>query len=332
MSLTKTLGRSDTVGYLLAIACAVAVPLVIHDPFILHLLILLGIFAIAGVGLNYVLSMGVFSVCHAAFLGIGAYTSALLVLRAGFSFWIAIIMAGLISSIIGYIIGRITLRVKGLYFAVITFAFGEIVRMLFTHLKSIFGGATGIQDIPPPDTLGLATSVINFEQKELFYLLVLAVMLICLLLSHRLFRSQYSLVFKAIHGKDNLAESLGIDIIQQKIWVFTFGCLLAGISGSLFAHYMSYIGPHSFGFARSVDFFIIVVVGGKGTVLGPVLGSIFFFILPELLRTLKDYQMLFFAGTLILVIFFAPRGLMGTLEHWISLKSSRKGSLSYSEL
>ncbi len=293
-------------------------PLIVRDQYYQHLMVLTGLSVIATISLNLVLTTGQLSIAQAAFLGIGAYTSTLLVLRIGVSFWLALPMAGLAAGVVGVLIGLPTLKMRGVYFAIATFAFGELVRMVFTNWISLFGGVGGILNIPAPNPIPFAGGAIHFQTKASFYYLVLAAMLLSILINYRLLHSRIGRAFQAIEQAEALAEQSGIPVMKYKILAFFISSFLTGLAGSLYAHYTYYIAPGFFSFWESVHYILMAVVGGVGTIGGPIIGAVFLTFLTEVFRATREYEMVIYALALILVILFLPKGLMGLLQSFLN--------------
>jgi len=282
------------------------------DPYRLHILILTMLHIILALGLSFVMNTAQVPLCQAAFVGIGAYTSTLLVMRLNFSFWLSLPLAGLVTAICGILIGLPTLRIKGIYFAMATFAFGEIVRLIFIGWVSLFGGANGISSIPPPNPIEIPLlGTVKFQTKVPYYYFTLVVLIICLTVIQRLTQSRIGRAFTAIRESELLAQSTGVDPMRYKLFAFAINSLFAGIVGSIYAHYFHFIGPQDFTFWQSVEYIVFVIVGGVETIGGPVLGSIFLTFLPEFLRVAVEFQVVIYGLALILVILFMPKGFMG---------------------
>jgi len=290
------------------------IPLIIRDQYYQHLMILTGLAIIATVSLNLVLATGQLSIAQAAFVGIGAYCSTLLVLKIGLTFWLAFPIAGAAAGGVGVLIGLPTLKMRGVYFAIATFAFGELVRMVFTNWVSLFGGVGGILNIPAPNPIPFFGGALYFQTKGSFYYLVLLVMLITILVNYRLLHSRIGMAFQAIEEAEALAEQSGIPVMKYKLLAFLISSIFTGLAGSLYAHYSHYIAPGFFSFWESVHFIIMAVIGGVGTVGGPVIGAVFLTLLPEVFRATKEYEMVIYAIALITVVLFLPKGLMGLLK------------------
>jgi branched-chain amino acid transport system permease protein len=292
--------------YLLVLVGLAAFPAFTQDPYILSILITTGIWTTSVWGVRVIMSTGQLTLGHAAYMAVGAYASTLLTMKVGLSFWLAFPLAGLISSLVALLIGYPTLRIKGVYFAIITFAFAEIVRLLIVHWPSLLGGYGGIPDVPPPSPiLG-----ISFKNRIPYYYLILAVSLFTFWVMVRIDKSRIGRVFSSIHESDTLAESIGINILGYKVTAFCIGCFFAGLSGSFYAHYFNFTSPEFFTIWQSVYCLLFVIVGGVGSVWGPLLGSFFMTLVPELLRVARELEPVFYAVILIAVMFLLPGGLV----------------------
>ena len=318
-------------GYYVIIAFMIVLPLVFGGlkagNFYLHVLIMLGIFTILASGLNLLMGFtGQTSMGHAAFFGIGAYTSALLVMKLKLSFWIALPLAGVAGAFSGLLIGYPSLRLLGIAFAMVTMAFGEIVKLIFVNLKGLTNGQDGIMDIPSPVLWG-----IDFTNKMIYAYLVMIFTLFAVFLVDRIVNSRVGKAFIAIREDEDLAASMGVGVMQYKNLSFVVSTFLAGIAGSLYAHYIRFINPGDFSIHLSVMLLAIVVIGGMGTFIGPIIGSLVYLFLPEVLRPVKDYYYLIFGIILILVMIFAPLGIIGSLKVLFEKRASRNGLEAESE-
>jgi branched-chain amino acid transport system permease protein len=281
----------------------------------MHITIISIINACLALSLNLIILTGHVSLAHGAFFGIGAYTSTLIVMRLGASFWLALPIAALIAAIVSFLLGLLTLKLKGIYFALATFAFNEICRMLFIGWVSLFGGPGGIPRIPPPPSIDLFGVVnLNFDSKFDYFYIVAVLLIITLFISVQLYKSKTRLFFIAIEEGELLTSCLGIDTMKFKIFAFMLGSIIAGIAGSTYAHYFNFISPQDFSFWTSVDALVFTVVGGVGTIAGPILGSIVLTVIPEVLRFAVEYQTLLYGLVLILALLFMPRGIMGIFQ------------------
>jgi branched-chain amino acid transport system permease protein len=313
------------------IALLFLIPVLWPDEFILNVIISTFLSIILAVSLNLIIRTGKLSLAHAAFMGIGGYTSAMTVMKLGFPFLLAFVLSGLVAMSVALLVGRLLLRLKGVYFVLVTFAFGEVVRLFFVNMINPFGGATGITNIPPPKiTIGPGLTL-TFLSKASYYYLVLVVMLMTVLVIRRLLRGSIGKAMDCTEEAEHLAECTGIDTFQCKMIAFGVGSFFAGLAGSLFAHYYRYISPESFTFWESVNPVVINVVGGMSGITGPILGSIFLVPLPEFLRGFVQYQRVFYGLVLILTLLFMPMGLSGILRRavdgWVKSIVGKKEEL-----
>jgi branched-chain amino acid transport system permease protein len=297
---------AKVVGWVIIAMLLVVGPLAHPEQFYLNVAILILVSAILALALHLVLRVGYVSLAQAAFMGIGAYTSALLTTRWQMPFAVGILCAGAFTAVAGYLLGRILFRLRGVYFVLVTFALGEVVRLCFIAWEGLFGGANGITGIPKPALFGFV-----FDTKLKFYYLALAVTVASVWFMCRVFLTHPGRAYEAINEAENLAESTGIDTTQYKVQSFTISCFFTGIAGSLTAHYLSYVSPSGFTFWQSVDLIIMNVLGGIGHLAGPIIGAILLVPLPELFRAAVEYQRALYGLTLILIVCFLPEGIAG---------------------
>jgi branched-chain amino acid transport system permease protein len=297
------------IGILVILA---AMPFITHEPYVFHIFCLIGINVILATSLNVILNIGELNLAQAAFMGIGAYASTLLVTRAGLSFWVALPLASLVTAIVSLVIGLLTLRFKGAYFLLFTFLFAELVRILLSNFGiGIFGGIPGLTNIPRPriDLDGLL--LITFDSKIEFYYLILIVTLLTILVLGRIDKSRTGMIFDAINQSESLVESIGISTMKFKILGVATGCFFAGTAGSLYAHFVGIITPSDFAVHSVLAPIAYVVVGGMGTVMGPVIGTSFLMVLSHFfLRQLGFYELLVYGIIIVAIIRFMPEGLI----------------------
>jgi branched-chain amino acid transport system permease protein len=275
--------------------------------YFLHIAIVSGFYIILAVSLNLIIGYcGQVSLGHAAFYGMGAYTSALVSLHWHFPFFCAIPAAMLVAALLGLGLGIPTLRLKDDYLAIVTLGFGIIVDIVLLNLE-VTGGPDGLARIPPPSLPGL-----NFRAKATYVILVALSVLATLGLIYRLVSSRHGRALKAIRDHEITAQVMGINTAGYKIAIFTLSAGLAGLAGSLYAHYITFINPESFGMHTSILVLTMVVLGGMGSILGSVIGALVLTILPEMLRGFADYQDLAYGGLLIVMLIWRPQGLLGT--------------------
>jgi branched-chain amino acid transport system permease protein len=243
-----------------------------------------------------------FSFGNAGFMSIGAYTSALLTLRVGLSFFPAIIGGILAAAFISFLLGSLTLRLKGDYFLITTLGFGECVRVFFNYIEPITGGAKGLSGIPKYTTLPVA----------------LISMVLAAALAWTFINSRYGRSLMAIREQELAAEAVGIDITGQKKLSFILSAGFAGWAGALYAHNLMFLSPVMFNLPRSAELTITVVIGGLGSLTGSILSSVIIILLPELFRGFANYRMLFYGLAVLFIIVLRPNGLLGYREFSIS--------------
>jgi len=317
------------------------VPLWLQDQYILHILITTGIFIIAAMSLNLLLGYtGQLSLGHVAFFGIGAYASALttlgfdvdlLGLRVVHQPWPAIagLLVGMIvAGISGYVIGRLSFKVRGAYFVIVTISFAEVTRLVALNWVELTQGPLALTNIPPY-TLGFpGLGEYTLWNKIAYYYLVVAVGLVSYLVIGRLVGSRIGRAMIALKENETLASSVGIDVTRYLVLAAVVSAAMAGAAGSLYAHYLKIIDPDIFLFIYTVTMVIMVITGGKGTLAGPIVGGIIFGFLPVILRPFAApaVQWILYGGLMIVIVFVLPQGIVPALERWIAnwASSTRK--------
>ena len=274
--------------------------------YILHLAILAGIFVILALSLNLIVGYaGQVSLGHAAFYGIGAYISTLSALNWHFPYLLAVLAAMLFTGLCGLALGLPTLRLKEDYLAIVTLGFGVIIDLVMRNME-ITGGPDGIVGIPSPVILGF-----SFRQPIPYFLLVCLGVAFTLLFTYLLVSSYHGRALRAIRDHETTAQVMGINSPAYKVAVFALAAALAGLAGSLFAHYIKHINYESFGLHSSILILCMVVLGGMGSILGSVVGAIILTFLPETLRQFQSYQDLIYGGLLVGLLVLRPQGLLG---------------------
>jgi len=287
------------------------VPLVVRGDYYLHVLIAIYYHVIYAATYRFILRTGQFHFGAHAFIGIGAYASVLLVMRLGFLFWVAMPAAGVIAAFFALLIGFPTLRLKGVYFAIITWGFGDTLRFLYIRFKEPFGGPLGIFSIPEPNPIPVPwIGSIDFSHKTHYYFLALALMVFTLYVLHRMERSRFGLIFGAIRERDQLAKAVGVNIMNYKVLAFAICSGLAAMGGSFYAHYTYYISPLDFTVLLTIYLAIYTVVGGQSRYSGAIVGTVVLMLVGEIFAGYAHYQLLLYSGFLILVLLFLPAGLV----------------------
>ena len=282
-------------------------PLMVGQPrFYLHVAIMVSIYASLAMSMNLVLRIGQLSLAHGALFGVGAYVSAILTRDYGYSFPLAFLLAGGATAVVALIMGPIFMRIKGVHFALLTLALGEIIVLCFVEFHEIFGGNNGFGQIP-----SAMTSLPLPDSRYGVYLLTTGFAVLVYLSLNALYKRELGTIAASLHQNESLVTANGLNVLRYRVAVFTLSALIAGLAGSLFAHYQGYISPDSFGFWTAVNAVIMNVLGGVGVLLGAVVGAAILVPLPELLRDLQQYQRLIYGLTLMALLLFMPQGLAG---------------------
>jgi len=310
--------RSGALAWV-AVAALVAalylLPLLIDEPYLLHIGILCGIYAIPAVGLNLMLGYtGMVSLGHMAFAGIGAYTAAVLMVDGGLSFWLALPIGVIAAGVVGALIGLPCLRLRSHYFIVVTLAFGMILFLVMNNWDSVTRGAEGFPGIPRPAPVVLGGSEIGFATLGNFYHLTLTFAVLVFALQRLLVRSDFGRTLEAVRQDETLAAVKGVNTMAYKVAVFAIGSAIAGLGGVLKVSFLRVAAPLSFELLESINIVLIVVVGGAGYLAGPALGAVLFVGLPEYLRIAQQLRLVIFGAILLAITLFAPKGLAGMAE------------------
>lgn len=302
-------------GYVLLIIIIFIVPIFIKNDYYLHVLVLCAINIILVSSLRAIATTGQISLGHAGFMGIGAYTSAILSMKFGLSTYASLLAGGLTAMVLAAIIAYPITRVRTVYFAMLTMFLGIVVTLVITQWRSMTGGTSGIINIPPLGTISILGHLsIDFSTKlpNLYFALIL--MLIVLLFLYGVDRSYIGMTFKAISQDDSLAASTGINVARYKALIFCIGCFFAGLAGSFYAHYMSVVIPGSFNIFYSIYLLIYMIVGGTKRFAGAIIGAFIFTLIPEIFRVFQEYQPFVFVAALYFVVFLLPGGLVDLPE------------------
>lgn len=293
------------------IIMAVLIPFLGVQKYYIHLIAMSLIWVILTQGLNVIQGFtGYVSIAQASFFGIGAYTSALLTLNFALPFVIAAPLGVLVSALAGVAIGYPSLKTKGHYFSIITLAFCFVIWSLMGTLKNLTGGTSGLPNIPVPESLfGL-----DFNNINVFYFMVLIFALLSILFVSRLRRSKYGRSFIVIRENEQLAQAVGISLSRYKLMAFVISAAMGGLAGVLYAHYSRFISPISFSTEYSMNAILAIIMGGSGTILGPVIGSFLLIFLPEYLRMAEEFRLIIYAIMLVLITIFMPRGITHVIE------------------
>lgn len=295
------------VWWSLCVALAIA-PLLTGNRYVLYIATMITILIPMALSINLTLRLGQLSLCQPAFMGIGAYTSALLTMNLGVASGIAILAGGILATAVAAIVGTIFLRVKGVYFILLTFAFSQIINLNFQYWVALFGGNNGLYGIPRLSFEGLIDTNVGY------YAVGLTITLISLVIMRRFEQSDCGMICSALNEDEMLCLALGSNAHAWRIAAFACSALMAGISGGVYAFYIGFISPDSFGFQLSIDLIVMNVVGGISSTAGPVLGALIIVPLLELLRDVRQYQFLVYGICLLFFMIFCRRGVIPLIE------------------
>jgi branched-chain amino acid transport system permease protein len=305
----KGIGIGALIGVVLVLPVFLA-----SEPYRLSIFIFMLLNIVYAVSMRLIMTTDQITLAHAAFAAIGGYAATLLVTKLDASFWLALPLAMIIAVLFSVVIGYPTMRLKGAYFAILTFALSEFIRFVFQTWRSLFGGAFGIVDIPAPNSISIpGLFAIDFSSRVASYYLIAVFTVLALVFMYRVEKSRYGLIFHSIKEADFLAEHSGVNILNYKVLVFTIGSTIAAMAGVFQTFYMGLITPMSFTFHQTVTYLIFVVIGGMGSFTGPIIAACIFTALPEVLKPLKEYEPIIYALVLMAGILYVPEGLMGLL-------------------
>jgi len=301
--------------YLVIVAILAVIPAVVTNLYYIQVLIFIGIYIILALSLNLLNGyVGLLSIGHAAFYGIGAYASAKLVMVVGLPFPLAMLGAGAVAGIFGYFIAKTTLRLSGIYMTLATLGFNMIFFLVLQNWMSFTNGPLGIMDIPPPSILGYV-----IETRIQYYYLIFVLVLVTIGSMHRLMSCRFGRALVGIRENELAAETMGVNTTRYKIQAFVLAAFYAGIAGSYYAHFIKYISPDSFYIYESFILLAMLAFGGQGNLIGPVVGAAVLIIIPELFRFLQEYRMLVYGGVLIIMMLVRRQGLLGGRDYSLRL-------------
>ncbi len=309
-------------AWLLVLLAAILVPLFVGE-YLTSLLVLVCIWSIMSTSLNLLFGYtGQLSLGHSAFLGAGAYAFGLLAIKLHFGFWPSFIGAAALSGLLGFLIGIPALKLRGPYFALVTLGFAAILGVVILAWVNLTGGANGMAGMPRPNPLPLPWGgELRFDSLLSMYYFVLFFLLLITFAGYRLVHSLLGMTFIAIAQDENLTETLGVDTMKRKLLSFTISAVFGGVAGALYASYNVVISPDLAHFSRGMDVLTYVIVGGAGTVAGPIIGTLMLTAIPEVLQIIPYLKTLINGMVLLLFVVFLPGGLVVGLK---TLFSKRK--------
>jgi branched-chain amino acid transport system permease protein len=301
--------------YLAIVAVIALIPLFIRNTYYIQILIFIGLYSILALSLNLLNGyVGLLSIGHAAFYGIGAYASAKLVMEVGLPFPLAMFGSGIIAGIFGYLIAKPTLRLSGIYMTLATLGFNMIFFLILQNWMSFTNGPLGIMDIPPPSIFGYV-----IESRIQYYYLIFFLLLLTIGSMHRLITCRFGRALVGIRENELAAEAMGVHTTRYKIQAFVLAAFYAGIAGSYYAHFVKYISPDSFYIYESFILLAMLAFGGQGNLIGPVVGAAILIVIPEVFRFLQEYRMLVYGSVLIIMMLVRRQGLLGGKNYSLRL-------------
>ncbi|MBW2030778.1 MAG: branched-chain amino acid ABC transporter permease [Deltaproteobacteria bacterium] len=308
------MGIGKIPGTVILIVFSACLPLVVRNPYYVHLLIMVGINAVLAMTFILMLRTGLISLAIAAFWGIGAYSSALLTLRLGLPVWLAMPAAAAVTGVVAALIGVLLVKQGGFGFIIQTLALGFIILLVFGTFK-IFGGYVGLVGIPHPEPIPIpfaGSLTFTSTSKILFFYLMLFLVLLIVLTLAAFYSGWAGRAWRAIGLSPRLAESLGIDLFRYRLLAFVIASTMAGLMGSFYAHYYGAIVPATFGPFKTIYVHVYAILGSiEFPILGPAVGSLIMTFVPEFLRVTEGIEPIFTGVLIVLLIIFLPSGLLG---------------------
>lgn len=301
-------------GWASLLAAGLGFPLLAGNDYHLTVMSTAYIFALATLGLNLIVGYtGQFNLAHAGFMAIGAYTLGILTVDYQVSFWVAFLWAGVVTALVGWPLGWISLRLKGHYFSIFTMCVGYIIFLVIEKWESLTHGTVGVIGIPSPAGF---PGVVSFDTPLSLYYLVFGFLVLGVWVMRRIANSLLGRTFVAIRNGDDLAEALGINLMRNKLTAFLISVVYAGWAGALYAGFVRFLGPDLAAVHHTFDMTMYMLVGGLGTLLGPLLGALSVPWITQYLQFLQEYRFIIFGPLLILLVIYMPHGMVGSWLAW----------------
>ncbi|GAX89789.1 branched-chain amino acid ABC transporter permease [Effusibacillus lacus] len=292
---------------ILLLLISLLIPWLTSNTYFLHILILIFIWTIAVSGMNIIAGFtGQLSLAQAGFFGIGAYTYGLLMSKANLAYLPSLFIAILLTGIIGAAAGVVSLRTKGHYFSIFSLCVGVIILLVIEKWESLTEGVRGLLGIPIPKI-----GSFEFASVESQYYLILFFLVFAMFLNHRIVNSLVGRTFVSIRNSEELAEALGINVMRNKLLAFVHSTVLAGLAGALYAGYIRFLGPEVASVEHTFEMLLYLLVGGIGTLWGPLVGTALVTVLMQLLQSWQEYRMVIFGPLLVLLVMYLPYGIIG---------------------
>lgn len=309
-------------GIAIGLAVLLLPPLLISDTFIMHLLVLAAVFAILAVGLNLVMGYsGLLSLGHHAFFGLGAYAAALAA-AAGMPLPVSVVAGAAAAMVASGLIGAVLLKLRSAFFVIATIAFAEILRVVSLNWIEVTNGPMGIAGVTPLQ-LKLGFVELDLSSPHRAYYLIAPVVAVTVLLVRYLVSSPMGVGLVAMRESEYVARSLGIDTARLALRSVVIGSTIAGVAGALYGHYLQFVSPDVLSFSVMITLIVMVLGGGMGTLLGPVVGAVIFTLGPELLRAGDQYRLVVYGSIIVLFVRFLPNGLWGTGVNVVRRRAQR---------
>lgn len=312
--------HKDVICFAILAVVITLIPVFVESKYHLIVLNIIGLNTIVVVGLNLLIGFaGQISLGHAAFYGLGSYFSGILTVNYGFPHWPAMVVAMLTTGGIAYLIGYPALKLRGHYLVMATLGFGIIINILMGNLEQFTGGHDGLIGIPP-----LSIGRLTFDNDLKNFYLIWTFVFLCMLVARNLLDSRVGRALRAIHGSEVAANSLGVNTASYKVKVFVLSAMFASISGSLYAHYITFISPSTYDFYYSIQVVTMVIVGGMGSLWGSLFGAAVLTFISEALHVAKQYHIIAYGVFLSLMLIFLPEGVLVSIHHFYQNKKLKK--------
>jgi len=298
------------VKLLIVLGCLV-IPLVVPSNYAMRVIIYIGLYIVLALGLNVVMGFtGLLNIGHAAFYAVGAYTTAILMVKYGMSFWLTIPVGMIFGILFGILLGFPTLRVRDDYLAIVTLGFGQIVYIVANNWMGLTRGPRGIPGIPAP-RIGFSDWQFVIDSYPAYYYLILLFVFITIYACVRIIDSRVGLAWMAIREDEDVAAVMGINLVYYKTLAFGFSAALGALAGSFFAVFQSFVSPNSFTILESVIIITIPILGGLGSIPGTIIGAVVMIGGPEIFRSASEYRMVLMGAFMVIMMIVRPQGLFG---------------------
>ncbi len=307
----------------IAVILAIIAPLIFTkmSNYMVYMIGMVYLYMIWATGMNLTYGFtGILPLMYAGLAGIGAYVSAFMVMKLGLSFWLALPVSGLVAALSGVLLGLPSLRLRGFFFTLSSMVIQVALTLIFTQWRSFTGGDTGISNIIHPHIL-LPNQTKFVIEGVYFVYLILILLFLTILLVNWILKSDLGKKFIAIREDDTLAITLGINVTRYKIISFAISSFIAGLGGSLYAHYVSFVNPSVFNITTSLNIWLLIMFGGKGSIMGPLIGTLALTPIPYVLRKIYPFRDVIYGSIVVITAMFLPRGVYGEISSLLRKKS-----------